>query len=49
MGSFLKFGGMITVEHRIEPCGRSGPEVGRSAIRTVRAWGPDGPRVRKAD
>jgi hypothetical protein len=27
--------------------GRSGPEAGRSAVRTVRACGSDGPRVRR--
>jgi hypothetical protein len=27
--------------------GRSGPEAGRSVVRTVRACGPDGPRVRR--
>jgi hypothetical protein len=31
-----------------EQGGRSGPEAGLSAVRTVRAWGPDGPRVRRA-
>jgi hypothetical protein len=30
-------------------CGRSGPEAGRSAVRTVRACGPDGPRTRRVD
>jgi hypothetical protein len=30
-------------------CGRSGPEAGRSAVRTVRACGPDGPRTRRID
>jgi hypothetical protein len=29
--------------------GRSGPEAKRSVVRTVRACGPDGPRVRRAD
>jgi hypothetical protein len=29
--------------------GRFGPEAGRSAIQTVRAYGLDGPRVRRAD
>jgi hypothetical protein len=29
--------------------GLSGPEAGRSAVRTVRACGPDGPRVRRTD
>jgi hypothetical protein len=29
--------------------GRSGPEAGRSAVRTIRAYGPDGPRVRRTD
>jgi hypothetical protein len=38
----------VTVEHQIER-GRSGPEAGRSAVRTVRASGPDGPRVRRTD
>ena len=27
--------------------GRSGPEAGRSAVRTVRGGGADGPRVRR--
>jgi hypothetical protein len=27
--------------------GRSGPEAGRSAVRTVRGGGVDGPRVRR--
>jgi hypothetical protein len=36
------------VEHQIER-GRSGPEAGQSAVRTVRACGPDGPRVRRTD
>jgi hypothetical protein len=31
-----------------EQGGQSGPEAGRSAVRMVRAWGPDGPRVRRA-
>jgi hypothetical protein len=31
-----------------EQGGRSGPEAGLSAVRTVRAWRPDGPRVRRA-
>jgi hypothetical protein len=31
-----------------EQGGRPGPEAERSAVRTVRAWGPDGPRVRRA-
>jgi hypothetical protein len=29
------------------PHGRSGPEAGRSAVRTVRGGGADGPRVRR--
>jgi hypothetical protein len=29
--------------------GRSGPGAGRSAVRTVRACGPDGPRLRRVD
>jgi hypothetical protein len=29
--------------------GQSGPEAGRSAVQTVRACGPDGPRKRKTD
>jgi hypothetical protein len=29
--------------------GRSDPEAGRSAVRTVRACGPDSPRVRRTD
>jgi hypothetical protein len=39
---------MQGVEHHFEPGGRSGPEAGRSAVRTVRAYGPDGPRMRRA-
>jgi hypothetical protein len=30
-----------------EQCGQSGPEAGRSAVRTVRGDGADGPRVRR--
>jgi hypothetical protein len=30
-----------------KPSGRSGPEAGRSAVRTVRGGGADGPRVRR--
>jgi hypothetical protein len=40
--------GCVGVEHQIER-GRSGPEAGRSAVRTVRACGPDGPRVCRTD
>jgi hypothetical protein len=29
------------------PCGRSDLEAGRSAVRTVRGGGMDGPRVRR--
>jgi hypothetical protein len=29
--------------------GRSGPRAGRSAVRTVRATGPDGPHARRTD
>ena len=36
-----------SVEHHFEPGGRSGPEAGRSAVRTVRGGGADGPRVRR--
>jgi hypothetical protein len=30
-------------------CGQASPEAGRSAVRTVRACGPDGPRARRTD
>jgi hypothetical protein len=30
-------------------CGQSSPKAGRSAVRTVRACGPDGPRTRRTD
>jgi hypothetical protein len=35
------------VEHQKEPRGRSDPEAGLSAVRTIRGGGADGPRVRR--
>jgi hypothetical protein len=35
------------LEAKKRPCGRSGPEAGQSAVRTVRGGGADGPRVRR--
>jgi hypothetical protein len=36
-----------TIGSQKEPRGRFGPEAGRSAVRTVRGGGVDGPRVRR--
>jgi hypothetical protein len=38
---------IISVESQIEQRGQSGAEAGRSAVRTVRGGGADGPRVRR--
>jgi hypothetical protein len=35
------------LEAKKRSCGRSGPEAGRSAVRTVHGGGADGPRVRR--
>jgi hypothetical protein len=40
--------GGICLNHK-RAGGRSGPEAGRSVVRTVRACGPDGPRMRRTD
>jgi hypothetical protein len=35
------------LEAKKRPCGRSSPEAGRSAVRTVHSGGADGLRVRR--
>jgi hypothetical protein len=39
--------GFICVGSQKRPHGRSGPEAGWSAVRTVRGGGADGPRVHR--
>jgi hypothetical protein len=49
-GSSVEF--IVSVVHLLSTklrCAQSGPEAGRSAVRTVRACGPDGPRTRRTD